>query len=113
MCDSNQLTNDLGLTDKNHACACATDSHVSAASDSRATPRAEVIREHYLVEGMICSHCVASVTEEVSELAGVESVSVDLQVGGASRIMAVSNRPVPAEQVREAVIEAGYTLVAG
>ena len=66
-----------------------------------------------MVEGMTCSHCVASVTEEVSALDGVESVSVDLKVGGASRIMVVSHRPVPVDQVRDAVTEAGYTLVAG
>ena len=65
------------------------------------------------IEGMTCSHCVASVTEEVSALDGVESVSVDLKVGGASRIMVVSHRPVPVDQVRDAVTEAGYTLVAG
>lgn len=113
MCTTNQLSNDLGLTDKNHACACATESHASTASDGHALADAGVVREHYLVEGMTCSHCVASVTEEVSALEGVESVSVDLQVGGASRIMVVSDRPVAAQQVRDAVTEAGYTLVAG
>ncbi|MGV8897104.1 MAG: heavy-metal-associated domain-containing protein [Rhodoglobus sp.] len=68
--------------------------------------------EDFLVEGMTCSHCVASVTEEVSAIEGVESVSVDLQVGGASRVSVVSDRPLPAGQVRDAVIEAGYSLVA-
>lgn len=111
MCATNHTGNDLGLTDKNHACMCGTDSHEKATNDTHAT--AGVIREHYLVEGMTCSHCVASVTEEVSALEGVESVSVDLKVGGASRIMVVSDRPVPLERVRDAVTEAGYSLVAG
>jgi copper chaperone CopZ len=113
MCNTTALGNDLGLTDKNHACACASDSHVSTANDALASAGAAVLREHYLVEGMTCSHCVASVIEEVSALDGVESVSVDLEVGGASRIMVVSNRPVRADEVRNAVTEAGYTLVAG
>lgn len=113
MCNTNALTNDLGSTDKNHACACGTDAHASTANDAHASTGADVLREHYLVEGMTCSHCVASVTEEISALDGVESVSVDLQVGGASRIMVVSNRPVSTDQVRDAVTEAGYTLVAG
>lgn len=113
MCNSTALGNDLGLTDKNHACACASDSHASTARHALASTRAAALREHYLVEGMTCSHCVASVTEKVSALDGVESVSVDLQAGGASRIMVVSNRPVPADEVRSAVTEAGYTLVAG
>lgn len=109
MCNTSQMSNDLGLTDKNHACACASDSH----ADSHALVGAGVIREHYLVEGMTCSHCVANVTKEVSALEGVESVSVDLHVGGASRIMVVSDRPVPVDQVRDAVTKAGYSLGAG
>jgi len=67
--------------------------------------------ENYLVEGMTCSHCIASVTEEVSELAGVESVTVDLQVGAASRVTVVSAAPLPLDGVRAAVTEAGYRLV--
>lgn len=71
------------------------------------------VTEYVLVEGMTCSHCVASVTEEVTAIAGVESVSVDLKVGGASRVTVVSDRPVPAAQIRDAVAEAGYSIVAG
>jgi copper chaperone len=67
-----------------------------------------VISEHFLVEGMTCSHCVASVTEEVSATEGVESVSVDLQVGGASRVTVTSDAPIPAETVLAAMDEAGY-----
>lgn len=70
-----------------------------------------VIEQHYLVEGMTCSHCVASVTEEVSEIAGVESVSVDLRVGGASDVTVLSSVPMTVEGIRAAVTEAGYLLV--
>jgi len=70
-----------------------------------------VIEQHYLVEGMTCSHCVASITEEVSEIAGVESVSVDLLVGGASDVTVLSAVPVTVEGIRAAVTEAGYVLV--
>ncbi|CAN5231219.1 heavy-metal-associated domain-containing protein [soil metagenome] len=69
------------------------------------------IEQHYLVEGMTCKHCVASVTEEVSELSGVESVTVDLRVGGASDVTVVSSAPVPLEGIRAAITEAGYLLV--
>lgn len=113
MCNTTALGDDLGLTDKNHACTCGTDAHTSTANDTQASTGGDLLREHYLVEGMTCSHCVASVTEEVSALDGVESVSVDLQAGGASRVMVVSNRPVPVDQIRDAVTEAGYALVAG
>jgi copper chaperone CopZ len=33
----------------------------------------------FAVTGMTCQHCVASVTQEVSEVAGVNKVSVDLE----------------------------------
>ena len=35
----------------------------------------------YTVTGMTCRHCVASVTEEVGEIAGVTGVDVDLETG--------------------------------
>ncbi len=67
-------------------------------------------RENYLVEGMTCSHCVSSVTEELSAVDGVDSVSVDLNAGGTSRVMVVSAQPIPLDSIRAAVTEAGYEL---
>ena len=59
----------------------------------------------FTVTGMTCPHCVASVTEEVNELAGVTEVDVDLASG---RLHVVGD--VTAEQVQAAVAEAGdYT----
>jgi len=72
---------------------------------------ADAISEQYLVDGMTCSHCVSSVTEEISELEGVQSVSVDLNAGGSSRVTVVSSAPVPTGDIRAAVTEAGYALV--
>ncbi|CAB4908963.1 MAG: heavy metal transporter [Actinobacteria bacterium] len=57
----------------------------------------------YTVTGMTCQHCVASVTEEVSELPGVTAVEVDL-ASGALRVTG----DVTDEQVEAAVAEAGY-----
>ncbi|MDQ1549463.1 MAG: copper chaperone [Microbacteriaceae bacterium] len=99
--------NDLGLTDKNHACSCGTDNHAETAT----VISQDAIREHYLVDGMTCSHCVSSVTEEVSAIDGVESVKVALNAGGTSRIMVVSSKPIDTEAIRGAVTEAGYSLV--
>jgi copper ion binding protein len=59
----------------------------------------------YVVTGMTCQHCVASVTEEVGELAGVSSVEVDLDSGS----LRVTGQDVTVEQVRAAVAEAGYS----
>lgn len=61
----------------------------------------------YTVTGMTCGHCVASVTEEVSEVAGVESVDVDLPTGA---VTITSSSPVPRAAVQAAVEEAGYQL---
>ena len=57
----------------------------------------------YTVTGMTCGHCVSSVTEEVSEVAGVTDVLVDLESG----LLTVTG-DVSAEAVTAAVVEAGY-----
>ena len=58
----------------------------------------------YSVTGMTCGHCVLSVREEVSDVAGVASVDVDL----ASGQMTVSGAGFADAAVRAAVAEAGY-----
>jgi copper chaperone CopZ len=60
----------------------------------------------YTVVGMTCDHCVASVTEEVSEVPGVEGVDVDLESGH----LAVTGDGFTREQIGSAVAEAGYEL---
>lgn len=62
----------------------------------------------YTVSGMTCEHCVASVTEEISEIAGVSDVAVDLSSG---KVTVTSNTPLDKDAVRVAVDEAGYRLV--
>lgn len=59
----------------------------------------------YSVSGMTCQHCVDAVTTEVSALPGVSDVTVDLDSG----TLTVTGEAT-AEQVAEAVDEAGYTL---
>ncbi|TFB77423.1 heavy-metal-associated domain-containing protein [Cryobacterium glaciale] len=66
----------------------------------------------YGVDGMTCSHCVASVTAEIAALAGAESVSVDLVTGGTSRVTVTSESELDPALVAAAVEEAGYQLVA-
>lgn len=62
------------------------------------------------VDGMTCEHCVASVTEELSELDAVDGVEIDLVVGGASVVSVSTSGPVDHDQLRAAVEEAGYQL---
>ena len=61
----------------------------------------------YTVSGMTCEHCVASVTEEVSEIPGVEGVDVVLESGA---VTVTSAEPLDDAAVRAAVEEAGYQL---
>jgi len=59
----------------------------------------------YSVSGMSCDHCVRAVTAEVTKVAGVASVTVDLAAG---RVTVVSDEPVDTAAVRAAVEEAGF-----
>ena len=63
----------------------------------------------YTVTGMTCGHCVASVTEEISEIDGVTDVGVDLPTGA---VTVTADRPIDDAQIRSAVEEAGYHLAA-
>ena len=63
----------------------------------------------YTVVGMTCGHCVASVSEEVGALAGVEQVDVDLKTG---LVTVTSDSALDDAQVKAAVEEAGYALAA-
>lgn len=63
------------------------------------------------VSGMTCGHCVASVKEELAEVDGVQSVSVDLNAGGESLVTIESTRELTSEEIAAAVQEAGYTVV--
>lgn len=61
----------------------------------------------YTVTGMTCDHCVASVREEISEIAGVANVDIDLASGA---VTVTSTQPLAEPDVRSAVEEAGYSL---
>lgn len=64
------------------------------------------ITKNYMVEGMTCGHCEASVTEEVGEIAGVTAVEATAANGRVS----VTGDGFTDEQVVAAVEEAGYTV---
>lgn len=102
---------DLGLTDKNSACTCSADAHGHADAVVASTAAASASSVDYLVAGMTCSHCVASVTEELEALDGVEAVRVDLNAGGTSTVTVSSAAPLDTDAVRAAIDEAGYSLV--
>ena len=63
------------------------------------------------IDGMTCGHCVASVTEELREVPGVEDVEVFLSAGGTSTATVTTSAPIAHALLTEAVTEAGYTVV--
>ena len=65
------------------------------------------MEQNYTVTGMTCEHCAASVTEEISELPGVENVDVVVETGA---VTVTSTEPLDETAVQAAVEEAGYQL---
>jgi copper chaperone len=66
--------------------------------------------ETYRVTGMTCDHCVAAVTDELTALDAVTSVTVDLTAGGTSDVTVESTAPLDRQDVVRAVDEAGYVV---
>jgi copper chaperone CopZ len=58
----------------------------------------------YVVDGMSCEHCKISVTKEVSQVAGVHAIDVDL----ASKRVRVRGERLEDAAVRAAIDAAGY-----
>jgi copper chaperone len=122
---------ELGLTDANAACSCCPpldahasqalhdelDAHASQALhdelDAPGATAPDAASTDYLVEGLTCSHCVSSVTEELTAVDGVEHVAVELRAGAASVVTVTSARPISDDAIRAAVEEAGYSLASG
>ncbi|MFA9277347.1 MAG: heavy-metal-associated domain-containing protein [Rhodoluna sp.] len=63
----------------------------------------------FTATGMTCQHCVGSVTKEVSELAHVTSVSIDLPSG---TVTVESDSSIPQDEIIAAIDKAGYPAVA-
>jgi copper chaperone len=66
-----------------------------------------VTSKTWIVDGMTCAHCVASVSAEVGKVAGVSDVEVDL----ATKRVVVTGDGVADDAVVAAVDEAGYDAI--
>ncbi|WP_182354340.1 heavy-metal-associated domain-containing protein [Flaviflexus huanghaiensis] len=62
----------------------------------------------YKVTGMTCGHCERHVTEEVTQVDGVESVDVSHETG---RLIVTSSKDITDADIIAAVDEAGYEAV--
>ena len=60
------------------------------------------------VEGMSCGHCVKAVTEAVGEIPGVNNVDVNLNKATVSFVFNPAETPL--ENIKAAIIEAGFTV---
>ena len=65
------------------------------------------VTSEYLVSGITCGHCVASVTDEIRTIPGVTDVQVDLRSGD---LVITSDTGISFEAVEAAVDEAGYSV---
>jgi copper ion binding protein len=65
-------------------------------------------RTQITVAGMTCQHCVMFVTEEISEIHGVDAVEVSLESGA---VTVLADREIAHDEIATAVTEAGYDLV--
>jgi copper chaperone len=58
----------------------------------------------YTVPAIHCGHCAAAIKDEVTNLAGVDAVDVDL----VAKVVTVRGEALSDEALREAIGEAGY-----
>ncbi|PNH85160.1 heavy-metal-associated domain-containing protein [Arthrobacter sp. AFG20] len=92
---------DLPLTTGLAGCCCPP----RQLSGPDADPAAEA---EYLLEGLTCGHCVASVQEAVLALDGVADAAVELIAGGLSRLRISGSADEAA--VRETVNSAEHSV---
>jgi copper chaperone len=61
----------------------------------------------YMVEGMSCDHCKVAIADALRQIAGVDSVDVDLQ----AKVVRVSGQSLDDAAIVAAIDEAGYDAV--
>ncbi len=61
----------------------------------------------FIIEGMMCEHCVKFVTKALQSVEGTTNINVDLEGGKAT----FNARPEKTEELKAAVVEAGYEVV--
>lgn len=97
----------LTLTEKSPSgCGCC------APKDTTTTAAAAPgeITAEFAAAGLTCGSCASRVTSAVAAIPDVTDVHIDLVPGGSSTVTVRSTQPVPADVVRSAVEQAGYSL---
>ena len=88
-------------------CGCGTSTETGTITATEETAMTDTETHTYAVNGMTCGHCANAVTSELSALAGVTGVSVDLVAGGTSSVTVSSTRTLTHDEVAAALDEAG------
>ena len=60
----------------------------------------------YSVPGVSCGHCRTAITSEVSKIAGVSAIDVDLE----RKVVTVTGAGFNEAAIRDAIDEAGYDI---
>lgn len=68
-----------------------------------------MINSNFTVVGMTCNSCAMTVSEEVTQVPGVQDVAVELATG---RLTVTSDADLDPALVKSAVEDAGYRLAA-
>ncbi|MFE0426039.1 heavy-metal-associated domain-containing protein [Streptomyces sp. NPDC058953] len=79
----------------------------SCGTDAAPAESAGAVTTVYKVTGMTCGHCEGAISAEVSQIAGVTSVTA---VAASGLVTVVSEAPLDEAAVRAAVDEAGYEV---
>ncbi|WPR64286.1 heavy-metal-associated domain-containing protein [Glutamicibacter protophormiae] len=97
-------------------CGCSSNNAENGNNLLQIVPRPDaapsVSRTKIQISGMTCGHCVASVTEELKEIDGVNDVEVILNASGISTATVSSSAALNEETIKNAIDEAGYTVEA-
>jgi len=66
------------------------------------------------ITGLTCGHCVGAISSELSVLAGVTDVNIDLVTGSTSTLTVTADQALTDDEVAVALGEAGdYKLASG
>lgn len=84
----------------------AAPAEIAEASDQTAPVAAH--QYQLTIDGMMCQHCVRTVTKALESLSGVTTVHVDLDSKSAT---VASSSVIPADDFKKVIMTAGYTLL--
>ncbi len=69
--------------------------------------------QSFQVDGLTCGHCAGHVTTELTAVAGVSEVRVDLVAGGRSTVHVEADHELTDAEITAALDEAGNYTLAG